>query len=58
MKAGMWENNTTSETRPNDVFDNLANKLRHNASVRQMLDQIIDGKVDKVLVGIGREYEE
>lgn len=41
-----------------DVFDNLARKMRNDPNVRQMLQQILDGKTDKVIVGVGREYEE
>lgn len=38
-----------------DVFDHLAMKLRKNTDVREMVQRVADGELEKVCVGIGRE---
>jgi len=53
MEAGIRKPGDTES----DVFDNLAMKLRQNPGVFQMVQQILDGKADKVLIGVGREYD-
>lgn len=42
----------------NDVLTRLAYLMRANPSVRQMLERITSGDLNKVIVGVGQEYEE
>lgn len=56
MSAGMRQHGSRSQIP--DVFDVLAEKMRANNNVRQMLQLVATGGSDKVCVGVGREYEE
>ena len=51
--------NSAEEGKP-DVFDNLANKLRTNVHVLEMLARIGSGEeeLDKVIISVGRENKE
>ena len=50
----------TPEQEGRDVFDVLADKMRMNPDVMQMIAQIgpSENEIDKVVIGVGREYDE
>ena len=55
MQEGIRNNEDNTKR---DVFDNLAHILRNNANVREMVESIQTGEVDKICIGVGREYPE
>ena len=61
MQAGVRSDNealNSAEPGQPDVFDNLAEKMRTSPDVLQMLNMIGADSVDKIVIGVGREYAE